>query len=85
MKDYNCEILYHHGKANVVVDALSRKSFGSLSVLRKISKPLQEEICREKIEIVVGKLGTMTLQSTLLEKIKQVQLTDPYLIKKRLN
>lgn len=25
VKDYNCSINYHHGKANVVADALSRK------------------------------------------------------------
>ena len=25
VKDYDCEILYHHGKANTIVDALSRK------------------------------------------------------------
>ena len=25
LKDYDCEILYHPGKANVVVDALRRK------------------------------------------------------------
>ncbi|GJY27850.1 putative reverse transcriptase domain-containing protein [Tanacetum coccineum] len=25
LADYNCEIRYHHGKANVVADALSRK------------------------------------------------------------
>ena len=70
MKDYDCEILYHLGKANVVVDALNRKSFGSLSILRKLSKPLQEEICRVEIEIVIGRLATMKLQSTLLERIK---------------
>ena len=29
VKDYDCEILYHPGKANVVTDALSRKSTGS--------------------------------------------------------
>ena len=30
VKDYNCTILYHPGKANVA-DALSRKSMGSLA------------------------------------------------------
>ena len=33
-KDYDCRILYHLGKANVVVDALSRKSYGFVSTLR---------------------------------------------------
>ena len=70
VKDYDCEILYHPGKANVVADALSRKAHNSLSVLRKLSKPLQEDICRSEIEIVTGRLETMSLQSTLLERIK---------------
>ena len=29
IKDYDCEILYHPGKANEFVDALSHKSAGS--------------------------------------------------------
>jgi len=33
LKDYNCTILYHPGKVNVIVDALSRKSMGSLAHL----------------------------------------------------
>jgi hypothetical protein len=28
VKNYNVEIHYHHGKENVVADALSRKSYG---------------------------------------------------------
>ncbi|XP_024965959.1 uncharacterized protein LOC112506169 [Cynara cardunculus var. scolymus] len=28
-KDYDCELLYHPGKANVVADALSQKEYGS--------------------------------------------------------
>ena len=31
LKDYDYIILYHLGKANVVADALSRKSIGSLA------------------------------------------------------
>ena len=34
LKDYDYSILYHPDKANAVVDALSRKSFGSVSTLR---------------------------------------------------
>ena len=30
VKDYDCEILYHPGKVNVVADSLSHKSAGSL-------------------------------------------------------
>ena len=33
LKDYDCSILYHPGKANVVVDTLSRKSYGYVSTL----------------------------------------------------
>ena len=31
LKDYDYSVLYHSGKANVVADALSRKSTGSLA------------------------------------------------------
>ena len=38
IKDYDCEINYHPGKANVVVDALSRKSMVEFAALG-ISQP----------------------------------------------
>ena len=34
LKDYDCTIEYHPGKANVVTDALSRKAGGRLAHLR---------------------------------------------------
>ena len=69
VRDYNCEINYHPRKANVVAKALSIKS--SLSTLRILPKPLQNDICKTEIELVVGKLANMTVRSTLLEKIKE--------------
>ena len=42
IKDYNLEIHYHLGKTNVVVDALSRKSYGQQLVPKNTH--LQEEI-----------------------------------------
>ena len=40
VKDYDCDISYHPGKANVVANALSRKSSGSLTALRQLEKTL---------------------------------------------
>ncbi|MBN8156762.1 hypothetical protein J0J30_22330 [Vibrio vulnificus] len=34
LKDYDCTIEYHPGKANVVADALSRKSSSSVASLK---------------------------------------------------
>ena len=34
LKDYDCIIQYHLEKANVMADALSRKSVGSLAAIR---------------------------------------------------
>ena len=47
-KDYDCEILYHPGKANVVVDALSRKEvrtpIGDVFLRMVVISPLLELI-----------------------------------------
>ncbi|XP_060177986.1 uncharacterized protein LOC132607922 [Lycium barbarum] len=46
LKDYNAEILYHSGKANVVADALSRKSIGSLLYMPVVKLEMTRELYR---------------------------------------
>ncbi|KAL0556495.1 hypothetical protein IC582_005009 [Cucumis melo] len=51
VKDYDCEILYHPGKANVVADALSRKVAHSAAFITK-KAPLLSDF--ERVEIAVS-------------------------------
>ncbi|TYK14549.1 pol protein [Cucumis melo var. makuwa] len=51
VKDYDCEILYHPGKANVVVDALSRKVSHSAALITK-QAPLHRDL--ERVEIAIS-------------------------------
>ena len=44
LKDYDCTILLHPRKANVVTDALRRKSMGSLAHITPVRRPLVKDI-----------------------------------------
>ena len=44
LNNYDCDILYHPGKANVVADALSRKSSSSLAHISVEKRPLIQEL-----------------------------------------
>ena len=73
IKDYDCAINYHPGKANIVADVLSRKE--RLNLLTS-SEELVEDFQKLKTEIHTEKgtieiLNTMTFQLTLLDKIKR--------------
>ena len=80
VKDYDYEILYHHGKANKVADALSRKSTTTLMSLQVLPKELQDEVCSSGVEILVGKLSALMLQPTIFDGIKSGQELDPSLL-----
>ncbi|KAL0550368.1 hypothetical protein IC582_014876 [Cucumis melo] len=86
VKDYDCEILYHPGKANVVADALSRKVAHSAALITK-QTPLLRDLERAEIAVSVGEvaaqLAQLTVQPTLRQKIIAAQLSDPYLAEKR--
>ena len=52
IKNYDCKINYHHGKANVVADALSRKSTVELVTLGISQPQLIKEFNRMGLEVV---------------------------------
>ena len=76
VKDYNLEIHYHPGKANVVADALSRKSYGPKD------DHLREERARLNVHIVPrGSSQVLNVQSTLEDRIRKAQGSDKDLMK----
>jgi hypothetical protein len=77
IKDYDMSLQYHPGKANVVADALSRKSY----VNGLTAGELPEDLCRQfkelRLEIVPeGFLASFEVQPTLMDKIKGAQKLD---------
>ncbi|XP_075088377.1 uncharacterized protein LOC142170378 [Nicotiana tabacum] len=57
LKDYDVDILYHTGKANVVADALSRRSMGRLAHVKADKRPMMKEVHR------LSNLGVQLLDS----------------------
>ncbi|KAL0541655.1 hypothetical protein IC582_021709 [Cucumis melo] len=86
VKDYDCEILYHPGKANVVADALSRKVSHSAALITR-QAPLLRDLEWAEIAVSVGavtiQLAQLTVQPTLRQRIIDAQSNDPYLVEKR--
>ena len=82
LKDYDFELSYHPGKANVVADALSRKSL-HVSALMVRDMDLLEQFRDLGIACEVTpnsvRLGTLRITSELLRDIREGQKTDPFL------
>jgi hypothetical protein len=77
IKDYDLGINYYPGKANVIADALSRRSHVNMLATRK----LLPEFCKEFENLNHGwvsntKVITMEVDSTLEQDIRNSQLKD---------
>ena len=83
LKNYDCSILYHPGKANVVVDALSRKSVGSLAHISTERRPIIKELHNlidQGLQWKVTKkclIAQLRVRSLYLDRVKAAQRRDP--------
>ena len=81
IKDYDMKLHYHPGKANVVADALSRKSYANTLVIGGLPRELAEDFRELRLEIVPrGFVTTMEVHSTLLGKIREAQKDDKEIV-----
>ena len=70
IKDYDMKMHYHPGKANVVADALSRKSYVNTLVSRGLPQELVDNLKELCLKIVPrGFVAAMEVQSMLLGRI----------------
>ena len=85
IKDYDCTIEYHPGKANVVADALSRRPESSLSHMRSGYLPLLVDLRALGVILEVDDsealLATFHVRPLLVDQILVGQSQDPQMIK----
>nr|GEW29874.1 putative reverse transcriptase domain-containing protein [Tanacetum cinerariifolium] len=78
LKDYDPNIQYHPGKANVVADALSRKS--GMVVGIKVEEEIIRDLQRLGIELYVsrqqGYWASLRIEPDLISQIKEAQKED---------
>ncbi|KAH0655692.1 hypothetical protein KY285_030574 [Solanum tuberosum] len=87
LKDYDMNVLYHPGKANVVDDALSRLSMGSITHVEEEKKELAKDVHRlARIGVGLtymsdcGVIVNNRYESLLLVNVKEKQDSDPILL-----
>lgn len=83
LKDYDYTILYHPGKSNIVANALSRNSIGSLAHIATFLRPIIRELHKlEESGVQFETRGSGPLLahikacSSLVEKVKEAQKND---------
>ena len=85
INDYELIIKYHHGKANVVADALSRKSSATLAYIRTAYVPLLVEMKALRINLDYDDSGALlanfVMGPSLVDQIRVSQMQDEKLVK----
>ena len=87
IKDYDCTIEYHLGKANVVADALSRKTSSSLAQLKAEYLPMLVELRSMGVSLETTESSTLVaafhVRPVLVDRVRDLQAQDQYLMKLR--
>jgi hypothetical protein len=77
IKDYDLEIHYHPGKANLVADAFSRKEHVHAAIVAQLPYELVEDFIRLNLGIVAHTKGiTIEVEPTLEQEIRKGQVGD---------
>jgi hypothetical protein len=77
IKDYDLEVHYHPGKANVVADALSRRAHCHCLSIATFNDTLRNQMRKLNLKIIPqGSLNLLSIESTLQDKIIMSQLHD---------